>query len=251
MAQVLRSWVATRNSANPVDSSATNDDFASIGANFQSGRVVGALNKMGEVDIGVSQTLNSFPQIQFGPTNLNSSLTAAAATGATTVSTVDYFPIGTSITIDPGVNADVSIVSAVSGGGPYLLTVPALTNSHANGVAVVATAPPASMRYTITYNQASQALILPYSVSIGTFTFANGPLGDGLYLDSGFASIITYSSGAVRLGAANAFATGRDTTANRPAAATVGVGAQFYDTTLNKPVWSDGTHWLDAVGNPV
>jgi hypothetical protein len=251
-AQVLRSWVVTRNSANPVDSSATNDDFASIGANFKFGRVVGALNKMGEVGIGLSQTVTSFPQIQFGPTDLNSSLTAAAASGATTVSTTDYFPVGTSITIDPGVNADVRTIGAVSGLGPYLLTVPALTHNHASGVAVVAT-PPASMRYVITYNQISQALNLPYPVIIGgSFAFiAGGPLGTGLYLDSGFTSIISYSSGAVRLGANNAFATGQNITDNRPAAATVGVGAQFYDTSLQKPIWSDGTNWRDAAGTIV
>jgi hypothetical protein len=109
------------------------------------------------------------------------------------------------------------------------------------------------MRYVITYNQISQALNLPYPVIIGgSFAFiAGGPLGTGLYLDSGFTSIISYSSGAVRLGANNAFATGQNITDNRPAAATVGVGAQFYDTSLQKPIWSDGTNWRDAAGTIV
>lgn len=38
-------------------------------------------------------------------------------------------------------------------------------------------------------------------------------------------------------------------TANRPDPAVVGVGAQWYDTDLSIPIWSDGTTWRDAFGN--
>jgi hypothetical protein len=38
-------------------------------------------------------------------------------------------------------------------------------------------------------------------------------------------------------------------TAGRPAAATAGVGAMYYDTTILKPVWSDGTVWRLADGS--
>lgn len=37
-------------------------------------------------------------------------------------------------------------------------------------------------------------------------------------------------------------------TADRPSAADAGVGAAYYDTTLSKPGWSDGTDWRDAAG---
>lgn len=40
-------------------------------------------------------------------------------------------------------------------------------------------------------------------------------------------------------------------TAGRPSAATMGIGAQYYDTTLSKPAWSDGTVWRDAAGTTV
>lgn len=46
-------------------------------------------------------------------------------------------------------------------------------------------------------------------------------------------------------------ATGSSTTGNRPPAATVKAGAQWYDTTLGKPIWSDGTNWKDAAGTTV
>ena len=38
------------------------------------------------------------------------------------------------------------------------------------------------------------------------------------------------------------------TTVARPSAARVGRGAQIYDTTISKPLWSDGTVWRDAAG---
>lgn len=40
-------------------------------------------------------------------------------------------------------------------------------------------------------------------------------------------------------------------TASRPAASTAGAGAMVYDTTLSKPIWSDGTNWRDAAGTVV
>jgi hypothetical protein len=45
------------------------------------------------------------------------------------------------------------------------------------------------------------------------------------------------------------FRTGAGATGLRPSASAVGAGAQWFDTTLNKPIWSDGTRWRDAVGN--
>lgn len=41
------------------------------------------------------------------------------------------------------------------------------------------------------------------------------------------------------------------TTATRPAANTVEAGASIFDTTLGKPVWSDGAAWKDATGTVV
>ena len=57
--------------------------------------------------------------------------------------------------------------------------------------------------------------------------------------------------GTVGVGAGHAIRTGRAVTGSRPAAATVGSGAMFYDTTLSKPIWSDGTNWKDATGTTV
>ncbi|CAM3540613.1 right-handed parallel beta-helix repeat-containing protein [Occultella aeris] len=37
-------------------------------------------------------------------------------------------------------------------------------------------------------------------------------------------------------------------TVSRPTAASVGIGGNLYDTTLHKPIWSDGSAWRDAAG---
>lgn len=41
------------------------------------------------------------------------------------------------------------------------------------------------------------------------------------------------------------------TTATRPSAVGAGKGAQIYDSTLSKPIWSDGAVWRDATGTAV
>jgi hypothetical protein len=49
----------------------------------------------------------------------------------------------------------------------------------------------------------------------------------------------------------NVLGLGTSTTAARPSAASAGAGGEWYDTTLAKPVWSDGTVWRDAAGTAV
>lgn len=41
------------------------------------------------------------------------------------------------------------------------------------------------------------------------------------------------------------------TYAVRPAAADFGVGDWIFDSTVGRPLWSNGTAWVDATGNPV
>lgn len=59
------------------------------------------------------------------------------------------------------------------------------------------------------------------------------------------------AAGVVGTGPAQAIRTGLNATASRPSASTVGQGSQFYDTTLHKPIWSDGSTWRDATGTAV
>src|SRR5258708_29242504 len=41
------------------------------------------------------------------------------------------------------------------------------------------------------------------------------------------------------------------TTAHRPAVGTKVVGSGYLDLTLNKPIWWNGTNWIDATGATV
>lgn len=51
--------------------------------------------------------------------------------------------------------------------------------------------------------------------------------------------------------AGTAIRTGTFATGSRPAAATAGAGAMIFDTTLGKPIFSNGTAWVDATGATV
>lgn len=51
--------------------------------------------------------------------------------------------------------------------------------------------------------------------------------------------------------AGTAIQTGSGATGGRPTASTAGVGAMFFDTTLNKPIWSTGSAWVDSAGTTV
>ncbi|WP_250029798.1 glycosyl hydrolase family 28-related protein [Paractinoplanes maris] len=44
---------------------------------------------------------------------------------------------------------------------------------------------------------------------------------------------------------------GSGVTGSRPSASSAGAGAMWFDTTLDKPIWSDGTAWRDATGTTV
>ena len=65
-------------------------------------------------------------------------LSAGSSAGATTVSSSVSIPSGTSIAIGSGVTQDVVTTSgAPTGSGPYTIPVPALTNAHSSGDAIM------------------------------------------------------------------------------------------------------------------
>lgn len=82
---------------------------------------------------------------------------------------------------------------------------------------------------------------------------AQGPGGEAGAIFGSAQDVVFYREAAnvAALGADDVLKTGRAVTGSRPAAATVGEGAQFYDTTLDIPIWSDGTNWRNAAGTVV
>lgn len=83
--------------------------------------------------------------------------------------------------------------------------------------------------------------------------YANGRIGWGDPAVSGLADVYLERKAANVLGldTGDCFKTGVSATASRPSAASVGQGSQYFDSTLNKPIWSDGTNWRDATGTVV
>lgn len=71
--------------------------------------------------------------------------------------------------------------------------------------------------------------------------------GDRLWFGSA-QDIALFRGGAGILETDGVFRAKSVVTGSRPAAATAGKGAQMYDSTLNIPIWSDGTNWKNAAG---
>lgn len=76
----------------------------------------------------------------------------------------------------------------------------------------------------------------------GRITWSDGTNATDLVLSRAAAGVMALNG---------AFRTASYTTAGRPAAATVGAGGMIYDSTLSKPVWSNGTVYKDAAGTTV
>lgn len=83
----------------------------------------------------------------------------------------------------------------------------------------------------------------------GTFTVEDGtafiPTSDGT-LDVS----VVYAEQLITMGWQQAPDDASDTTTNRPATG-LSVGLQWYDVTLQKPIWWSGSQWKDAAGTAV
>ena len=119
-------------------------------------------------------------------------------------------------------------------------------------------------RSTDTYNRIQvDALNGRLWLGDGTAAPASYLMGTGaFFLFGGATTVGSMTDGGSSLGASTnyrfdyirartAVVTGANATASRPAAATAGAGAMFFDTTLGKPIWCTGTAWVDATGATV
>ena len=76
-------------------------------------------------------------------------------------------------------------------------------------------------------------------------------LSDAIKYGAGAGTVPAAPAGVTSLHPHQTFRTGQSATGSRPSASDVGQGSQFFDTTLNKPIWSNGTVWKDAAGTTV
>lgn len=88
---------------------------------------------------------------------------------------------------------------------------------------------------------------------IGANRYPNGTLAIQLNLVPavviGGEAALTQGDYAIRING-SCLRPGATSTAGRPAAS-VGVGSMYYDTTIGKPIWSNGSVWKDAAGTTV
>jgi hypothetical protein len=84
-----------------------------------------------------------------------------------------------------------------------------------------------------------------------TFSIRNVSAAGGRIINSAFTINLLTWDDAGKFTFAGLIVNKTTTTGGRPSAASSGVGAQVYDTTLNKPIWSDGSNWRDAAGTVV
>jgi len=99
-------------------------------------------------------------------------LAALSTAAATSISTTASIPAGTYITIGSGATEEVRLTSAVSGAGPYTVTVPALAYGHAAG-SYVGSATGAA------YGSAAGLQAASYVSTVGMWDFSQGALVAG------------------------------------------------------------------------
>lgn len=176
-----------------------------------------------------------------GAGELRALLLASALIGSTSIQTdVPMYGIG-SITIGYGNQAETVTVSGTSGGSaPYTITVSALAKNHAYNEPITNVSASTIELY---FDMSQGLLVIPSGV------YAAGRLELGSARDSG---IIRSAAGTVQAnspaGGVCVFRTGNGNTASRPSASTVGAGAEYFDTTIGKPIWSTGSAWVLADG---
>lgn len=146
--------------------------------------------------------------------------------------------------LQPSINPKVDVTTS-GGSGQFALWREGLANyGLANGTSSASMVGPHIKSPADTYPRVGFTLGSP----------ANAPMPGGrygLFFGSGSAQpdAVLFRpgiAGVLQQGFNNSFKTGQSTTGSMPSAATHGLGAQYFDTTLNRPKWSDGTNWINV-----
>ena len=135
------------------------------------GQVVGGANVLIGADPTAPSVLGSSSAQAVTLGTNNTTLSAAVTAPATTIATAASVPVNNQITVDTAGNAETRTVTAVSGSGPYTITLAtALNLNHSSGVTVSSQSPTGvSFPYSGTSpNQAPTAVSKATGLSLGT-----------------------------------------------------------------------------------
>jgi len=224
-------------------------------------RIAGSRGFASEVSIGTDVT-TGFPSITFGPSGgsvILATLGGATSIGATSFISDRFIPSGSSVRIDLGNNEETIVTSGdATGTGPYTVPCPALGTAHAIGVRMGAT-PSSNWGSKIVCADDWGTLNFAKAVTFGSGStgvqIQAAGLGTGIYFGTAYdLALVRDSAGVLAVGGTTGLGslkTGQAVTGSRPSAAAVGAGAQFYDTSLAIPIWSNGSVWKNAAGATV
>lgn len=233
-----------------------------VAARFDSdayGRAVGSRNTSSEVSIG-RDAVTAQAGITFGTSGGSQILATLQPgtynVGATSISSDQYIPTGSSLRVDLGNNVETVTTTGVSavGTSPYTITVPPLAKAHTAGIRMAAT-PAASWMAKIAMIAAGWLQftgLMQFGSGNGAVIIGTGP-GVGIFFGSGFDTLASRdSSGVLAISGSGTglggLKVGQCTTATRPSATTVGNGLLLYDTTIGAHIWSVGGVWIVVDG---
>lgn len=214
-------------------------------------RVVAGRDTFWQVSMGTDTS--GMAGILLGPTKIRTRLSTDVPIGATSITTEEplgyggiTFKIGGGDSLESLTTSGNS--SPLPGAGyPYTHNVATPTTKVHNKGDVVYTTSGLKPRKSVSYAVFNGDSPLAFS-GIASFW-------DKVYLRSDATVFLVGSAqGVVQVagvGRKGVYRNGYGTTGERPVASAVGAGAEYFDTTLSKPIWSDGTNWRDAAGNVV
>lgn len=137
-------------------------------------------------------------------------------------------------------SAQAAQVTAISAGGSFhgFFSAPllALSSGFAHFAAKSVAAGDRCLDFRVSGDSAARLK----SDTNGKLEWSNGTSSD--------TTLERKTTGVLGLGTGHAFRTGLAATGSRPSASSVGQGSQFFDTTLNRPIWSTGSAWVGADG---
>lgn len=122
--------------------------------------------------VGVKLTIDALDEATATNAITPTTMSSASIATATSISTVASIPSGTYITIGSGSTEEVRLTTAVSGAGPYTITVPALAYAHASG-SYVGSATGAA------YGSAAALQAASYVSTVSMWDFSQGALVAG------------------------------------------------------------------------
>lgn len=115
-------------------------------------------------------TLDALDEATPGNAAANTTLASAAVAAASTISTVATIPVGSYITLDVGLVRETLLTTAVSGAGPFTVTVATpLAYAHATGTSV-------GSATAVNYGAAVALQTAAYTAGTGIFSFDGGSL---------------------------------------------------------------------------